>query len=334
MTEEHPFAPYVRILARGKTKTRSLTEEEAKGAMRMILVGEVRPEQLGAFLMLLRLKEETPEEIAGFVKAVRATFKVPTPAPQVDLDWSSYAGKRRQLPWFLLSALVLAQNGTKVFMHGTEGHTPGRVYLRDTLTALGLSVAGSFGEAAAQLDTEGFAYLPLECLSQPLREIIDLRPILGLRSPVHTVARLLNPFGAENVLQGIFHRGFMDTHQVAAKILGFNSVAVFRGEGGEIERRPNKETEVCTLHEGELGQEWWPQILDQSFQAADEDMDVDRLGRVWRGEEENDYGIAAVVGTIAIALSLMDKSISQDAATEQANSLWHERNLSRMRVPA
>jgi anthranilate phosphoribosyltransferase len=330
MTEEHPFAPYVRILARGKTKTRSLTGDEAEAAMSMILAGEVRPEQLGAFLMLLRLKEETAEEIAGFVKAVRATFKVPTGAPQVDLDWSSYAGKRRQLPWFLLSALVLAQNGTKVFMHGTEGHTTGRVYLRDTLTALGLPVADSFSEAAAHLEAKGFAYLPLESLSQTLRELIDLKSILGLRSPVHTVARLLNPFGAQNVLQGIFHRGFMETHQVAAKILGFDSVAVFRGEGCEIERRPNKETEVCTLHDGELGQEWWPQILDQSFQAADEDMNIDLLARVWRGEEENEYGVAAVIGTLAIALRLMDASLSQDKATEQAQALWQERDQTKI----
>ena len=54
MSEDHPFAPYVRILARGKTKSRPFTMEEAEAAMAMILAGEVRPEQLGAFLMLLR----------------------------------------------------------------------------------------------------------------------------------------------------------------------------------------------------------------------------------------------------------------------------------------
>ncbi|MGY9015227.1 MAG: glycosyl transferase family protein, partial [Rhodospirillales bacterium] len=167
MTEEHPFAPYVRILARGKTKTRSLTQDEAEGAMRMIVAGDVRPEQLGAFLMLLRLKEETAEEIAGFVVAVRETFKLPSSVPKVDLDWSSYAGKRRQLPWFLLSVLLLAENGTKVFMHGAEGHTPGRVYVRDTLNALGLPVANSFDAAAQQIGSNGFAYLPLEHLSKP-----------------------------------------------------------------------------------------------------------------------------------------------------------------------
>jgi anthranilate phosphoribosyltransferase len=330
MIEEHPFAPYVKILARGKTKTRSLTQDEAEGAMRMIVAGDVRPEQLGAFLMLLRLKEETAEEIAGFVTAVRETFKLPETLPEVDLDWSSYAGKRRQLPWFLLSVLLLAENGTKVFMHGAEGHTPGRVYVRDTLNALGLPVANSFDAAAQQIESNGFAYLPLEHISQPLRDMIDLRPIMGLRSPVHSLARLLNPFDAPNILQGIFHRGFMETHQVAAQILGFDSVAVFRGEGGEIERRPNKETEVGTLHHGKLGQEFWPQILDQSFQAADEDMDIGQLAQVWRGDAENEYGIAAVIGTLAIALRLMDRSLSQEAANEQAIIFWQKRNRGRI----
>ena len=330
MTEEHPFAPYVKILARGKTKTRSLTQDEAEGAMRMIVAGDVRPEQLGAFLMLLRLKEETAEEIAGFVVAVRETFKLPSSVPKVDLDWSSYAGKRRQLPWFLLSVLLLAENGTKVFMHGAEGHTPGRVYVRDTLNALGLPVANSFDAAAQQIGSNGFAYLPLEHLSKPLRNMIDLRPILGLRSPVHSLARLLNPFDAPNVLQGIFHRGFMETHQVAAQILGFDSVAVFRGEGGEVERRPNKETEVGTVNLGKLGQEFWPQILDQSFQAADEDMDINLLAQVWRGDAENEYGVAAVMGTLAIALRLVDPSMSQEAANEQAMIFWQKRNRGRI----
>ncbi|MDH5410445.1 MAG: glycosyl transferase, partial [Alphaproteobacteria bacterium] len=63
--EEHPFAQYVRILGRGKALTRSLTIEEAEAAMDMILRGEVLPEQLGAFLMLLRVKEEDGQEIAG-----------------------------------------------------------------------------------------------------------------------------------------------------------------------------------------------------------------------------------------------------------------------------
>ena len=60
--------------------------------------------------MLLRVKEEGPAEIAGFVRAVRKTLPAPEPG-LVDVDWSSYAGKKRQLPWFLLAALCLAQSG-------------------------------------------------------------------------------------------------------------------------------------------------------------------------------------------------------------------------------
>ena len=62
---EHPFAPYVRTLGRGKRARRSLTREEAADAMAMILRGEAEPAQVGAFLMLLRVKEETTEELAG-----------------------------------------------------------------------------------------------------------------------------------------------------------------------------------------------------------------------------------------------------------------------------
>ena len=63
--DPHPFARFVNILGRGKSLTRSLTEGEAEEAMAMILAGETLPEQLGAFLMLLRVKEESAEEIAG-----------------------------------------------------------------------------------------------------------------------------------------------------------------------------------------------------------------------------------------------------------------------------
>ena len=123
--EPHPFAKYVAILGRGKTKQRHLTLEESRDAMGMILRGEAVPEQIGAFLMLLRLKEEAPGEIAGFTLGTRATFRLPEAIPAVDLDWSSYAGKRIQLPWFVLSVLALVNAGHSVFMHGTEGHTPG-----------------------------------------------------------------------------------------------------------------------------------------------------------------------------------------------------------------
>jgi anthranilate phosphoribosyltransferase len=324
--EEHPFAQYVRILGRGKTLTRSLTIEEAEDAMGMILRGDVLPEQLGAFLMLLRVKEESPEEIAGFVRAARRLFELPAAPPRVDIDWSSYAGKRRQLPWFLLAALLLAQNGMRIFMHGAEGHTPGRLYTRETLEALGIPVAHSLGEAAEHIQTRNFAYLPLADLSPRLHDIIELRPVMGLRSPVHTIARMLNPFSAPLTVQGIFHPNYMDIHQQAALLLGENNMVVFRGEGGEIERRPGKLTETRFVRDGTAGSEDWPPIVEDAVQPTDPEMDVGRLKAVWSGEAEDAYAEAAVTGTLAIVLKSWHRYDSVEEAQKTAREVWQNRN--------
>ncbi|HIF08736.1 MAG TPA: glycosyl transferase family protein [Sneathiellales bacterium] len=325
MVAEHSFAQYVRLLGRGQKKSRSLTEGEAYAAQGMILRGEVESLQLGAFLMLLRVKEETPEEIAGFTRAVRDSLSLPNPIPQVDLDWSTYAGKRRQLPWFLLSALLLAQNGVRIFMQGTEGHTPGRIYTRATLESLGIPTATSFGQAAEHLATHSFAYLPLENLCPMLHQIIAYRPLLGLRSPAHTVGRMINPLRAPYLLQGIFHVGYLSTHQQAARLLGQSHMAVFRGEGGEIERNPSKPVKVRSVHEGVLSEEIWPALLDDPRHPTDEEMDVTRLQAVWRGEQTDEYATAAITGTIALALKLMGRADTQEQALATASEMWNAR---------
>lgn len=328
-TALHPFARFTQILGRGKTLTRSLTVDEAEEAMGMILAGDVLPEQLGAFLVLLRVKEESPEEIAGFVRACRKAMPLPTPLPAVDIDWSSYAGKKRQLPWFILAAILMARSGARVFMHGTDGHTAGRLYTRETLEQLGVPVATTFAEAAAHLDARNFAYMPLDYVSPKLSELIGLRHILGLRTPAHTLARMLNPFGAPCMLQGIFHPGYMDIHQKAAHILGERHMAVFRGEGGEIERRPNKPTEVKTVHDGVLAEERWAAILPEPRLAAEDEMDVARLVALWTGMITDEYAEAAITGTVAIALKTQGRAGSMDEAQAMAEAMWRERD----RVP-
>ena len=332
--EPHPFARFTAILGRGKTLTRSLTIEEAEEAMGMILRGEVLPEQIGALLMLLRVKEESPEEIAGFVRAVRKTFKLPKSLPKVDIDWSSYAGKRRQLPWFLLAALLLARSGVTIFMHGTEGHTPGRIYTRETLERLGYPIATNLDEAAAHIAKANFAYVPLEHLCQKMKDLIELRRIFGLRSPVHTLSRMLNPFGAPLMLQGIFHPGYMEIHRGAAELLGQEHMIVFRGEGGEIERRPNKPCEVWTLHDGKGEEERWPPLLPEPRQAPAEDMELGDLVALWEGSLGDDYAEASVTGTLAIVLKAMGRAATMEAAQKQAEAMWRERDKAQLTAVA
>lgn len=332
--EEHPFAEYVRILARGKSKSLPLSEDEAFTAMRLILAGEVEDLQLGAFLMLMRHKEETPEEVAGFVRACRESLVLPESPPQVDIDWSSYAGKRRQLPWFLLAALALAASGLRIFMHGSSGHTAGRLYTAPALEALGLPIADSLPTAAGQLAENGFAYLPLEGLNPVLHRIIGLKPLLGLRSPVHTIARMLNPFDAPYMLQGIFHPGYGAIHQGAAVLLGQPHMAVFRGEGGEIERRPSKEAQVQTVHDGVTATEDWPPLLAAPRQPHDHEMNLERLTSVWSGDETDDYATAAITGTLAIALKLLGRAGDPGAAQAMACELWAARDRRRIGLAA
>jgi anthranilate phosphoribosyltransferase len=328
MIEEHPFSPFVRTIARGPTLSRPLTEDEMGEATRMILAGQVDPLQLGAFLCVLRVRTEDPGETAGFVRAVKDSIVMPADAPAVDLDWSSYAGKKRQLPWFLLSALLLADHGIKVFMHGTEGHTPGRLYSRQALAALGIGHATSMEEAAHQLRQRNFAYLPLEHLSPKLQEIMDLKPILGVRTPVNTFTRMLNPFDAPYSIQSIFHPNYKEIHRDASLLLGQPHMAVFKGEGGEIERRPNKPVIVESLHDGEKVDEEWPPMLPDAKVLVDEEMNVERLMSLWRGDEDDAVAVAAVVGTAAIALRLMGRADGPADAEAQARALWEKRRAS------
>ncbi|MCX7067362.1 MAG: glycosyl transferase family protein [Methylococcales bacterium] len=322
---EHPFADIIRILGKGKKGSRPLTQEEAYRAMRMILADEVLPVQLGAFLMLMRVKEETPEELAGFVTAARESFAPYIGQTQVDLDWSSYAGKRRHLPWFLLSALLLAENGIRVLMHGSEGQSAGRLYTANVLPYLGLQPANSLQEAKQQLEQRRFSYLSLEHFCPKLNEIIELRPILGLRSPVHTLVRLLNPFNAKYSIQGIFHPSYRPVHQQASALLQQDS-AVLKGEGGETERNPDVDCLVQSVHHGELFDENWSALFTRRHVKA-EQLDPEQLALLWQGKIEDDFAVATIIGTAAVALKLLGKADNQQQAHQLASDYWSARDV-------
>ena len=330
MSTEHPFAQFIRIIGRGPNLSRPLDEEEMYEAAKMIVAGDVEPLQLGAFLCILRVRTEVPGEGAGFVRAVRDAFQVPENAPTVDVDWASYSGKKRQLPWYLLSALLLAQNGITICMQGTEGHTEGRIYSSEALSALGIPHAGSLEEAAEQIKATNFAYLPLRNFVPQLQEIIELKPILGVRSPVNTFARMINPFNAAHEMQTVFHPNYRDVHRDTAELLGQKHMAVFKGEGGEAERRPHKPVTVQYLHDGVKSEEMWPAIVDESAFYKDETMDVSRLPKIWNGEESDEYGEAAVIGTAAYVLRLMGRASSPEEAVDHARNLWNTRNRAQM----
>jgi len=326
MTAEHLFAPFIRALGKGRQGARDLSADEACQAMHMILAGEALPMQVGAFLMLMRMKEETAEELAGFARAVQESLARPARLPEVRLDWSAYAGKRRQLPWFVLSALLLAQKGIPVFMHGTAGFDAGRVFVPTALAALGVPESRSLAEAAQRIASHRFAFVRLANFCPALEEMMQLRPVLGLRSPVHSIARMINPLSATALMQGIFHPGYADIHQGAASLLGVRRATVIKGESGEAERNPDAPCLVKSVIDGQAAEAEWPALF-ASRHLKDETMDVQRLAAVWHGEASDEYGEAAVIGSAAVALWTLGEAATPAAADELARHLWASRSI-------
>lgn len=326
--QEHPFAPFVRILGKGKSGSRSLTQLEAAQAFGMILRGETEAVQTGAFLMLLRVKEETGEELAGFVQACRNTMIKPPPL-QADLDWSSYAGKRQQHPWFILSILLLAQAGYRVFIHGADGHTPGRLYTEQALAQLGLPVASNWADVSTQLDSDNFSYLPLRHFCQPLHDLIQLRPLLGLRSPVNTLTRMINPLQAPCSIQSIFHPAYAALHQQTDHILGQPRSIVFKGDSGEVEIKPQADTRLNLLDGNEQRDLLLPRTLPQRVAAVDQPS-VEPLRGIWRGDSHDNYATAAVLATTAVSLLLLRPELDLQSAQLLTETLWLERDQGRL----
>tara|TARA_R110002049_G_scaffold83933_12_gene213630 strand:- start:6095 stop:7123 length:1029 start_codon:yes stop_codon:yes gene_type:complete len=327
---EHPFAPYLRILGKGKTGTRSLSREEARTAFSMILQGDAEPLQIGAFLMLLRVKEETPQELAGFVEACRATMTAPPGTLHADLDWSCYAGKKHQHPWFILSMLLLAGAGYRVFIHGTQGHTPGRLYAEEAMHQLQLPVAANWDEVSQQLDDEHLSYLPLEHFCAPLQELMQLRPLLGLRSPVNTLSRLINPLRAAASLQSVFHPAYARLHQEADEILGQPRALVFKGDSGEVEIKPQADTRISQLQAGHHDSWVLPRVMTGRIDSVAE-PGVEALRALWRDSADDPYGLHATLATTVAALMVLEPKTDLAAAQARARQLWDERDRASLR---
>jgi anthranilate phosphoribosyltransferase len=325
MTEPHPFAAFVRILGRGARLSRSLDAAEAEQAMAMVLGGDVEPAQLGAFLALLRYRGETPEELTGFVRAARAAIARPS-GPPLDLDWPSYADRHKQLPWFVLSALLLAENGVRVLMHGIPGETDGHAPTPAALARLGIRSCRSLDEAAAQLADGGFAFVLVDDFCPALGGLFRLRPLLGVRTVVNSLARELNPMAAPCQMQGVFHPTYLAPHQRAAQLLGQPRCAVFKGGGGEAQRNPEKPCRVATLLDGTAGEEIWPALApDAAYPWREETGEMERLPALWAGRHVAPAAEAAVVGTAAIALRVLGRAASMEEADRLAARLWRAR---------
>lgn len=315
-TTEHPFAQYIRILGKGQKGSRHLTMEEAETSMTMVLKGEVEDVQLGAFLLLLRYQLETAEELAGFTKAVRNTITAPKIA--LDIDWPSYAGKKRHYPWYLLAAKLLAAQGISIFMHGAGAHTDERIYTEQFLPLLSINHCHNWQEVEASLKEQHIAFMSLGSFSPKLQQIIELKSLLGVRSPVHSLVRLINPLHAKCSLQSIFHPNYQAVHQEASQYLGDTTI-IIKGEGGENEMRADNISVLLGTQNGQPWQETWPALSEQRLLKPNQ-LDPLYFMAVWQKKVQDEYADLAIPATIALALRGLGSS--QKEALKEGSRLW------------
>lgn len=321
---ENQFTEYVKLIGKGKRAGKYLTLEQAYDAFKLLLADEAEPEQIGAFLMLLRVREESVEELAGFVKASREFVNPELKSLAVDIDMGCYAGKRRHLPWFLLAVICMAQAGHKIFLHGCTEPGSQRMYLPQVFECLNLPIAKSANQAQELLNNIGFAYMDIANISEPLKKLLQMRSLFGLRSPANTLARMLNPCDASFSLHGVFHKHFDQKHIQVAELLNDQGVGCLRGEGGEIEVNPERPFNLYIQDKTQAIQSF-PTLLQQ-WQIKPASLNPEELEQLWTGKLKFEYGEQAVIGTIACMLSLTKKIAPSSNVLEQAKDIWQQRN--------
>ncbi|HTI81007.1 MAG TPA: glycosyl transferase family protein [Acetobacteraceae bacterium] len=316
------FARYVATLGRGPGRSRALTRDEARQAFAQVLAGDVDPYQVGAFLMLLRYRGEDAQEIAGLVEAAQAILPV---IPSAELDWPSYgAGRTRNAPWFLLAALALGQSGIRVLMHGSNAFGTA-MGVTDALVSLGLHPSRDSDEAAAALGRSGFAYMPIDLLSPEIAHLLGLRRLFGLRSPVNTVARLLNPSAAAAGIDGVFHPQYIDVHLGVAEILKRRRLLVLKGGGGEAERTPRKAGVAFVWDDASGRCEIGLPSIDPDVSERESPASPAALKEVWCGEIVPRREIAIIHETMALAMIACRGTTSIESARDEARRIWNAR---------
>lgn len=321
------FSHYVYAMGRGPSNGRNLTQDEARDAMEQILDGSADPHAVGALLMLMRYRGETPEEIAGFVKALQGRL-TGWDALSATVDWPSYAaGRTRGLPWFLLVAKLVAQAGHRVFLHGWNSNQASNASVLAGVTAMGLPVATSPAEATAALAKDGLVYCPLEALDPDALRVLKLRDTLGLRSAINTALRGYNPTGAPVTVQGVFHPSYRALQSDAAALLGQDTFAVIKGGGGEFEVNPSKDVEVYFRRGADSTLGVARAQFDKGQRLADRTDETSDLTALWAGQLDHPFAEAIVTSTAAVALQAITGGPSHAECLTQAKTLWRDRHI-------
>lgn len=215
----------MRSLLEKLIRKENLTVEESRLALKKIQEG-VDPVQLGAFLVLLRAKGETVEELLGFVRELRSQAKsLHLPFPVLDIVGTGGDGAGT-VNISTGSALLAARCGIPVVKHGNRA-VSSRCGSADVLEALGFS----FENPEMGLERSNFAFCFAPDYHPLLQQIRQSRQALNIPTAFNLLGPLLNPAGTDHLMIGVFHPEFVRTIAEILFRLGTKRSLVYHGNG-------------------------------------------------------------------------------------------------------
>ncbi len=220
---------YIKDSGRGRDGARALDRAQAADLMGQVLDGQVSDLELGAFCIAMRIKGETDQEMAGFLDATHARLKhISASSPVVVLP--SYNGARKLPVLTPLLAHLLAREGLAVVMHGTPTETT-RVTSQEVLTAMDVQVLGH----ARAVQAGEVVFAPTEVLCQGLKRLLDVRRVIGLRNPAHSLVKLMNPTTQPDALlvSSYTHPEYAISMAATFELTGARAL-LLRGTEGEV----------------------------------------------------------------------------------------------------
>ena len=239
------FKPIIAKVATGSP----LTQTESEHAFGVMLSGESTLAQTGAFLMALRVRGETVDEITGAAIAMRSRMlRVNTLPDAIDIVGTG-GDNSGSYNVSTLAALITAACGVPVAKHGNRAASS-KSGTADVLTALGVKVGldpAGVARCVAKANV-GFMFAPTHHAS--MRHVAPVRVELGTRTIFNLLGPLCNPAGVKRQVLGVFSRSWVEPMAHVMKTLGSETVWVVHGTDGLDELTTTGETYVSALENG------------------------------------------------------------------------------------
>jgi anthranilate phosphoribosyltransferase len=228
----------------------SLTREETRDVMGTIMAGEATPAQIGGFLVALRLKGETADEIAGAAEAMRAHVIAVRPARTDLVDTAGTGGDGANT--FNIStaaALVAASAGAGVAKHGNRAVSSASGSA-DVLEELGFQLELPAERIAQSIDELGFGFMFAQLHHPAMRHAAPVRRELAARTVFNVLGPLTNPAGARAQIVGVYSPALVPVIADVLAKLGAHRAFVVHGAGGIDELSPAGPNLVCEVVDG------------------------------------------------------------------------------------